>query len=245
MSIEDKLIAIAANESRVYEAGKKSEYDTFWDITQDYGNRKNYAFAFSSDMWTQENFKPKYPIRPIGAANNAFAYWGQDDFLDKKVDLREVCTFDLSACTTINSMFYLNRCVVAIGVLDLRNINAFETVFSGATYLETIEKIILKNDGTQTFSNFLRNCDELKNLKIEGVIGQNGFTVQQSTKLSKASWISIINALSTTTSGLSITGSLASVKKAFETSEDANDGNTSPEWLALTATKSNWTISLV
>ena len=47
-----------------------------------------------------------------------------------------------------------------------------------------------------------------------------------------------------------VTGQAVSVKKdavniAFETSAGAGDGSTSAEWLALVATKTNWTISLV
>jgi hypothetical protein len=55
----------------------------------------------------------------------------------------------------------------------------------------------------------------------------------------------IVNALSTTTTGLFVTLRKDAVNKAFETSEGAMDGSTSDEWLALAATKANWTISLI
>ena len=89
------------------------------------------------------------------------------------------------------------------------------------------------------------NCFQLQNLTIEGIIGQNGFNVQWSTKLSKASITSIINALSETTSGLTVTLSKTAVNNAFETSAGAADGSTSEEWTTLEGTKTNWTISLV
>ena len=262
MSIEEQIIQMNSNNKKIVDnsiaiynkgvedgeaLGRKAEYNAFWDVAQENGNRTNYAFAFSGDMWTQENFKPKYPIRPVGSAHNMLAYWGQSygGKGSTRIDLRGICAFELEKCTSINSMCYSNTYIKAIGILDTRNINALETVFSSAYNIETIEKIILKDDGSQTFANNFRYCEELTNLTIEGVIGQNGLNLQWSTKLSKNSWISIINALSTTTSGLTITGSLASVKKAFETSAGANDGNTSAEWKALTDTKTNWTISLV
>lgn len=47
-----------------YNEGKQAEYDAFWDEAQKNGTRTDYNFAFSADMWTKENFKPKYPIRP-------------------------------------------------------------------------------------------------------------------------------------------------------------------------------------
>ena len=78
MSIAEKLTAIAENEQRVYdagymhgnndgyllgeEAGKKSEYDAFWDAFQLDGERTNYSYAFSGSGWHSETFKPKYKI---------------------------------------------------------------------------------------------------------------------------------------------------------------------------------------
>ena len=81
---------------------------------------------------------------------------------------------------------------------------------------------------------------------LEGtVIGTNGFNVQWATALPKTSITSIINALSDSTSGLSVTFSKIAVDKAFETSNGANDGSASAEWNALKATKPNWIINLV
>jgi hypothetical protein len=85
---------------------------------------------------------------------------------------------------------------------------------------------------------------KLKEVRFEGVIGQNGLSFAQSTVLSKASVESVINALSSTTSGLTVTFSLVAVNSAFATTEGGTDGSTSAEWSALIATKSNWTISL-
>jgi hypothetical protein len=59
------------------------------------------------------------------------------------------------------------------------------------------------------------------------------------------------NSIRSTFGGLSpdvteqtLTIPLAAVKKAFETSEGANDGDTSETWNALVASKPNWTITL-
>jgi hypothetical protein len=67
------------------------------------------------------------------------------------------------------------------------------------------------------------------------VIGQKNFNVHWSPKLSKASIESIINALSSTTSGLTVTISKTAKEAVF----------TTEEWATLIATKPNWTISLV
>jgi hypothetical protein len=86
---------------------------------------------------------------------------------------------------------------------------------------------------------------DTEHIGFEGIIAQNGLNLQWSTKLDKESHVKLVNTLSSTTSGLSVTVSQTAVNKAFETSEGANDGSTSQEWLNLIATKPNWTISIV
>ena len=66
MSIAEKLTTIAENEQKVYEAGKKSQYDEFWDTYQTNGQRTNYTYAFSGLGWTDNLYKPKYPITFAG-----------------------------------------------------------------------------------------------------------------------------------------------------------------------------------
>jgi hypothetical protein len=69
-----------------------------------------------------------------------------------------------------------------------------------------------------------------------------------STSLSKESITSIINALSDSTSGFSVTFSKQAVDNAFGYVIDDYewfDGTNSAEWKALVATKPNWTINLV
>ena len=80
---------------------------------------------------------------------------------------------------------------------------------------------------------------------LEGtVIGTNGFNVQWATALPKSSITSIINALSDSTSGLSITLPFFAVNTAFDDGSLPLNGSDSEEWKALIATKPNWTINL-
>ena len=88
-------------------------------------------------------------------------------------------------------------------------------------------------------------CSELTHLIFKD--GSNiaaNINISSATKLVKESIESIIRALWDNASGRTLTLSLTAVKKAFETSSGANNGNTSEEWLALVASKSNWTITL-
>lgn len=66
-------------------------------------------------------------------------------------------------------------------------------MFESCEYITTIDKVILKNDGSQK-PNVFKYMYNLKNLTIEGVIGQNGLNIQWS-PLSHDSLMSIINAL--------------------------------------------------
>ena len=43
-----------------YEAGKRAEYDAFWDALQNYGNRERYDYAFY--QWGSETLHPKYKV---------------------------------------------------------------------------------------------------------------------------------------------------------------------------------------
>ena len=105
-----------------------------------------------------------------------------------------------------------------------------------------INKLIV-NENTK-FNTIFGYCGRLTHMIVEGTIGQNGFDVHWSPSLSKASIISIINALSSTAADKSVTLSKKAVNAAFETSEGTADGAESEEWLNLISQKSNWTITL-
>lgn len=232
----------------VYEAGKahgetvgkKARYDEFWDALQQNGNRTAYYYAFP--FWGDECFYPKYDIRPTGWAASIFTDMTIVNFKQRLIDCG--VTFDLSKGTSITGLFSGCRYNTRVPTINTTSATDLSTLFYANRALIEIEKLVLKSDGSQIFRDTFYVCVELKDLTIEGVIGQNGFDVQWSTKLSKASITSIVNALSTTTSGLTVTLSKTAVNKAFETSSGANNGSTSTEWLALVATRANWTISL-
>ena len=116
-------------------------------------------------------------------------------------------------------------------------------MFNGCSKLTTIPQLDTSN-GTN-FGNMFYGCSALTNLTIAGSINTSGMNLKSATKLSKASITSVVNALSASASGKSITFSKTAIDSAFETSSGAADGSTSDEWLNLIATKSNWTISLI
>lgn len=228
------------------DTGGKSFYDEFWDEYQENGNRTDYATSFAGDGWDEQTFKPKYDMTPY----NAYMMFRGNAM---KIDLVEYLNnlgikLDFSKSTETGYLFD-GAAFTRLGIIDVSGASAnvpIGRVFNGCVNLLTIDKVVLKNGTTGKFdSSAFSRCSSLENVTFEGLISNDGLDMRWSTKLSKASITNIIEHLSTTTSGLAVTLSKVAVNKAFETSEGANDGTTSTEWITIIGTRSNWTISLV
>lgn len=226
----------------VFAAGKKSEYDAFWDIYQNCGQRNEYSCAFSGKGWNDTTFCPKYDIIPI---------YSYDMFkLSLITDLEFLLNrcgvvLDLSKSARASGLFASCESITVCPEIDISATTylPLTQLFSYCKKLHTIRKLKIREDGGNTFSIAFEQCTSLENIILEGTIG-SAFDIHWSTKLSKDSIISIINALSTVTTSLTVTLSLTAVNTAFETTAGAADGSTSEEWAALIATKTNWTIAL-
>lgn len=199
-------------------------YNTFWDAFQQNGKRIDYKHAFR--LWSDTIYDPKYPIVMYGDGSYAF----QDSAIIKRIDVKT------SKCANLQGIFAGASKVTEIGTIDTTGSAGYLAgFFNGCEALVKLEKLILLEDGSQTFSPTLFNsCHALKDVEIAGTIGNN-LTMQYCTSLSKESITSVVNALSTTASGKTLTLSASAKSKAF----------TDDEWATLIATKSNWTISLV
>ena len=219
------LDGIAAAIPEVYAAGEKSAYDAFWDS---YQSSSNYYCKFAGDGWTENTFKPKHDIIPTDAGMLFY-----NNQIKDLVSVLEKCgvILDLSKCTELVQTFtytFTNR----IGIVDARNSKRMFMTFLGSKVV-TIEKIML-SDITNVQSNVFMYCTNLENMIIEGTIAYTGFDTHWSTKLSRESITSIVNALSDTTSGMTVTFSQTAVDAAF----------TDDEWATLIAAKPNWTFTL-
>ena len=244
MSKAEKLTTIAENEQKVFEAGKQAEYDRFWDSYQENGNKTNYLYAFAGKGWNNETFKPKYDLIDSEYTQRIFLDTGEIDVCAR---LKECgVTLDISNSTGIVYLAY-GADILTLPVLDCSKKPDLTYFLCQTNKLKSVEKVILKNDGSQAFGvdTSFGGLYALEEIRFEGVIGQNNFAIKDSKLLSKTSIESIINALSTTTSGLTVTLSKTAVNNAFETSTGSGNGSTSQEWLNLIATKSNWNIELV
>ena len=241
MSIAKKFEVIA---DEVYEKGKKDEYDKFWDVFQNMGKRTNYKYGFAGHGWNSDNFYPKYDIVVTSGTNMFQEFNGQEI---KMFDLNERLNqlgikFDTSAVANFDYMFYAIR-TYSIPSINTKNATRLRCVYQNARKVKTIGTLILKDDGSQEFIDCFSNCGALENFTIEGTIGQNGFNVQWSTKLSGASIVSIIEALSTTTSGLTVTLSQTAVNNMVF--PIVGNKGTYNSWTDLEQSRTNWTISLL
>lgn len=256
--IATKLTTIAENQQRVYDAGytagqsaggdtdaayqqgvtdgKQAEYDAFWDVFQDNGARTNYQqYGFAGYGFNMTNFFPKYDIRPTNVCQYLFYSWGAEGHSGSLAERLAQCNvvLDTSKVTSFNRSFAWCRRLDDIPPIDLTGItNGIDYCFyefNGTT----IQKLIVKED--LAYTNVFLNARNLTNITFEGTIGQS-INFQWS-PLSKASIENIIEHLSSTASGMTLTLNKTAVGNAF-------GSTTADEWTALISTKSNWTINL-
>lgn len=212
MSIAEKLTTIAENEQKVYdagfkagksqggggdaeaafEAGKKAQYDEFWDNFQNNGNLKNYKSVFAGRGWKQEVFYPKYDIIATNAVGTFQEFGGTSFNLVQRLEECGV-TLDVSNATLVGNLF-MGTPFTEVPHIDTKNATSLGSLYQNSSYL-TKASIALKDDGSQTWQNSFSSCKSLVDFTItSGAIGQNGFNIKDSTKLSKASILSILNA---------------------------------------------------
>ena len=206
--------------------GKEEEYDKFWDAYQDGGNRTEYRQAFAGYGWKAEIFKPKHDM---------YVTYGYMMFMNSQIsiDLPDTLGIILDFANSTNLQYTFNTTkFTRIGVVDGRKAGQFADTFGYSYYIQTIDKIICDENTTFT-SNCFNSCRALTNIEFEGVIGS---TINfQWCPLTKASITNVINALSSSVTGKTVTFKKSAKEAAF----------TAEEWATLIATKSNWTFSLV
>lgn len=242
MSIAEKLKAVSENIPKVYEAGQKSAYDEFWDEFQKKGSLTDYRYSFGGRGWTAETFKPKYNMQPTIALSMFHSAYLLSIDLAEHLEKLGV-TIDFSKCTDAMAVFNYGA-FSRLPELNFTSASTFNNTFRQCTNLKTVDKLILKSNGSQTFSTPFYSCTALENIILEGTIGKDGLSFEWSKKLSKTSIQSIISCLSDETADLTIRFSLDAVNVAFETKEKLGDGAISGEWATLVSSKPNWNILL-
>ena len=195
--------------------GKEAEYDTFWDTFQNYGSESGISY------------------------NEVF---GKGRFTDANYDPK----YPIQVAVGINSgyaMFNGASNITDIKVPIYHRGTNLGYLFNSCGRLKRIPALHILAEVT-SFQAAFEGCNALEDITITGTIGQN-IDFKACTKLTQTSITSIVNALSDSAVGKTLTLSKAAVDKAFETSEGANDGASSQEWDSLEGLKMNWEITLV
>lgn len=138
MSIAEKLVTIAENQQKVFDAGKDAECNTFWDVFQNYGNRTNYANAFYNTVWTDGIYKPKYPFKLVGSYGYVFANARMSNIL---------YPVDVTEAIGVVALFAYNSLLETIPKIIVSENTTYQTWFSYCPKLTnvTFEGIIGKS----------------------------------------------------------------------------------------------------
>ena len=177
------LSTISAKQPRIkqqgYKEGRTDFEKAFWyeqhHSIDNYGNvvpRTDYAKAFGGNGWTPEFFRPQDDMY-VTRCDYMFCYTRRLNI--DLVEHLEECgvVLDTTNSTNFANMFEYSR-ITHVGILKCQNQNATNlyATFSNARDLEIIDGLVLKEDGSQTFTNTFNNCVALTDITIEGKIGK-------------------------------------------------------------------------
>lgn len=180
MDIAERTLQLKADFDAVYESGKKTRDKEWWSTylaPMRNGNPSNYAFAGPS--WNGNTFYPTEDIVPKENASNMFNRFSWNASGISRIDLDKRLkdcgvVLDISNVSAVQAMFsyaFITR--VPILNCNSTRYTSLTDLFNNAKYLVTIDEIIIRNDGTNTFSDAFTGCTALKNVKFTGVIGRS------------------------------------------------------------------------
>lgn len=224
------LDAMAAAVPQVYEAGYAAGEES---------QAGQYAAGYADGKQTEyDRFWDEYQLN--GNLRNydcAFGYGGWSDAIYNPK--HPIITEGNNAARQI---FYAATWLVDTKVPIYINSGRLVLTFNGSTALKTIPYLYI-SEAVNGYNNPFGNCFALENITLDGVITMS-VSFAQSTKLTKASIESIVNALSDTVTGQVLTLSETAVDIAFD-SDGTGTGQDTAQWGALCDSKPNWTITLM
>lgn len=244
LEIAEMLVTATENVEKVYDSGRQSEYDAFWDAYQP--TTALFPYQFTSKAWNDGNFFPKKDM--VGNGNIFGAFYGLSvtDLVKRLNDCS--VKIDTSNATNMGALFQYSD-AITIPKISCKSATNIGSAFHSCYVLKTIE--CLEVHENLTYNATFGYCNNLENITFEGGIGQD-LDIQWCTKLTRASIESIVNHLSDAAIGKTLTLSEAAVDTAFSGGISAPDPSTTTEngsatvdWFNLYMSKYNWTITLV
>ena len=231
MTVREKLVQTAKNVPKVFAAGKTAECNRFWDGFKETALASyTHKYLFAGAGWNDNTFSPTFSISP----NNVEQFFRECKIVDLAGILeKNGVVFDFSNAVNCDSFAYQST-IIRFPFLDFANASRLSNCFAYLRGEDVHISLNISDSGNQKITSLFDNSPGLTELRLTGTVGQDGLNLQWSTKLSKASIESVVNALSDTAAGKTVTFSKTAKEAAF----------TAEEWAALIATKPNWTISL-
>lgn len=233
--------------TEIFNAGKKSAYDEFWDNYQQNGNRRDYYCAFSGNGWTTDNFKPKYDIVITGEGNSNIYFFDRNRVSGSLKQILKNQGVELKFEKLVNAynvvrLFYNNSGITELPTIDFSSLTSGSTstyAISWLSALETVEKFVFPNSSAVTMFLF-NNCKNLKNITFEGTC-LNSFNFNTNGAVSADSIKNLFEHLDTTATTTNRTITLNNKTKTAYT-QVYNDWDTK---VAYYSTNGNWTFSIV
>lgn len=242
MSIADKLVTIAENQQRVYGAGKEQGYQNGYDNGMSEGWQVGHTVGYDSGKAdgitegieqgkTQEYWRFWNIHQQEGNRRNYPSGFAGSCWTDETYNPPYPIIINSSASSLFNSNSQITTTKVPITIDSTVNNTA---VFNGCTRLKTIVSLKV-TERVIGYTSWFNGDTALTNITFteDSVIAAN--IAFPDSPLNKASFQSVVNALSPTITGKTVTFKKTAKEAAF----------TDEEWAGLIATKSNWTFSLV
>ena len=172
MDIAERALQLKSDIDSVYDAGKKSENDRFWEEFQQGGERKDYNNAFRN--WGSEYLRPKYKVKVANRLYYQYMFCQCQNL--KKVE-SEYFSFSLPSNVSQTDHAYGHRslfesCVKLEEVEDLG--------LRAAIYYRTwrdcssLRKISVVRSLKETvYTTPFTGCTSLTDITFEGEIGQS------------------------------------------------------------------------
>lgn len=173
MSIAEKLEQLAENVPKVYESGRTAEREAFWNAYLADNSYTTYQVArFSGNGWNDTTFYPNQDLH----VKYGYHWFYYNMVTNLKERLAECgVTLDFSEARDVGSMFE-GAVTTELPEVDMSHVATglqCQRLFCQCEKLVTIDKLILKMDGSNGFANSFTKCTALQNITIEGVIGQD------------------------------------------------------------------------
>ena len=171
-----------------YSNGKEDMNDAWWRVKTANFTRTGYDYGFTNENFTYVGgFNPPIQIKPQGYSSRIFnGAKGLGEITADKLDL--------SLCNTMEYTFSGAE-TPRIELINTTGSSTVKALFSVNEYIITVDRVILKDDGSQLFSETsFGHLSRLENITFVGVIG-NDIWFTRSPNLTRNSVISIFNAL--------------------------------------------------